>query len=125
MRNYARELATLAKKEDCSAEIQELETALALNNPIAKLSFDEFLTMLKLVVQTDDFVTGSTNTKTSMDMRLGLRLFAGENIPDHRLDPFSWNDVLNLKDPFFACVYQRMIAEVRLLDTFDCMQAFE
>lgn len=116
-RNYKREVEkqTSLQKDDPAMGFIQME--LCTNNPVAFVPLPEFITLLRLAIQSQDFCTGSTNTKTTIEMRLGLRMLMGEDVGRDMWEPFPWHFTLEHLGPFVACIYHRMHAEVRMLNT--------
>ena len=121
-RNYQRELEKLAKTAKSSPAISDIEMALATSNPVAALPFDEFVSLLRLAIQSHEFSTGSTSTRTSIEMRLGLSMLTSGKFDRPMYEPFNWAASIELLGPFLAFIYQRMHAEVRMLNTVDLPQ---
>ena len=121
-RSFVIELETITKNKGPVSAMNELEMALAASNPITTLNLTDFLTVLQLAVQTQDFTTGSANTKTVIEMRRGLRILMGEKVSGPVSSPFSWAASVKLLGPFLACIYQRMHAELQLVDALELPQ---
>lgn len=115
-RHYQRELKTLVEKDKSHPGILDIELILATENPVVNLSLDEFITVLRMAIQSHDFGTGSANTKTVIEMRWGLDSLMGKPMTPRFFEPFDWEASLNLLGPFVAFIYQRMHAEIRMLD---------
>ena len=113
-RHLQRELQNLVKTNKCDPAIGNMELLLATGNPVSGLSLKDFITVLRVAIDSHDFATGSTTTKTAIEMRLGLRILMGEQVAHPVFAPFNWDASFKLLGPFPAFVYQRMHAEIKM-----------
>lgn len=118
-RHFSRELEKLAEKEDPAHTISDIELALATSNPVVRLSLPDFIMLLRVAVESHDFATGNSRTKTILEMRLGLRMLQGETIYQAMPDAFNWNASFKVLGPFLAFIYQRMHAEVQMMSNVE------
>lgn len=119
VRNYQRELEKLAAPGKNSPPACNIELELATRNPVSALPFNEFVSLLRLAIESHDFGNGCANTKTTIEMRLGLSMLVGGKFDRAMPQPFDWSASIQLLGPFLAFIYQRMHAEVRMLDTVE------
>lgn len=118
--HYERALRNLKKKTPTdTVQMQELHMELALMNPIGSLPRDVFLQLLRATVESHCLATGNQPTKTFMEMKAGLDVLVNGGHPARILtdsEPFDWEGSLHLLGPLTAFIYQRMHAEVRLVN---------
>lgn len=118
--HYERALKALKKKTPVdTVKIEELHMELALMSPIGSLPRDVFLQLLRATVESHWLATGNQPAKTFMEMKAGLDMLVNGAPPARILtdsEPFDWEGSLSLLGPLTAFIYQRMHAEVRLVN---------
>ena len=118
-RHLSHELEKLAKNEKNSHTINDIELTLATKNPLACLRLPDFITLLRVAIESHDLATGSSRTKTMLEMRLGLRMLQGETIYQVMPDAFNWDASFKVLGPFLAFIYQRMHPEVQMMSSVE------
>ena len=118
--HYERALRDLKKKLPLDmVQMHELHMELAVMSPITALSRDVFLQLLRAKVESHWLATGNQPAKTFMEMKAGLDMLVNGAPPARILtdsEPFDWEGSLSLLGPLTAFIYQRMHAEVRLVN---------
>lgn len=118
-RHLQRELENLVKTKKCDSAIGDVELLLASGNPVSGLGLKDFISLLRLAIESHDFATGRANTKTVIEMRMGLRILMGAKVLHPVFAPFDWDASIKLLGPFLAFVYQRMHAEIKMLESLE------
>jgi hypothetical protein len=90
-RHLQRELESFVKKNKGDPAIGDIELSLATGNPVSCLGLEDFITLLRVAIENHDFATGSSNTKTVIEMRMGLRILMGEQVSHPVFSPFDWD----------------------------------
>ena len=119
--HYERALKRLKDKTPLdTVQMDELHMELAMKSPIGSLPRDVFLQILRATVESHRLATGNQPTKTFIEMKAGLDVLVNGAPPASILKntgPFDWEGSLSLLGPLTAFIYQRMHAEVRLINS--------